>query len=216
MRMRKFPLLVCLCALLVGSPASAATITFDGDGLGLLFQPIDGLSLKGVTFGFSLPLDGFYNSTAGPGATNVVNLDDQTLEGSAFGELSMLFAAPVDSLKFATALDRPNATLTPGLTVNLYDSLLNLISTTPVTTTTLDLFTEAVFTYSGTAVKKATVTFDATNGNPEAGGRFAMDNLSYTEAPEPPAPAPVPEPASLTLLGLGAAGLRLYRRRWTV
>ena len=48
----------------------------------------------------------------------------------------------------------------------------------PVAMSPLISFTEAQFTYSKDAVKQLVITFDSA-----AGARFALDNLSYHQAP---------------------------------
>ena len=87
-------------------------------------------------------------------------------------------------------------TLTPGFVVNLFDSSLTPIGTYPVNTFPLIVFTEAGFSYAGTPVGRAVVTF-----TPSA-GRFALDNLHF-----------VPEPSSLAFAALGGLGLVAYCRR---
>jgi hypothetical protein len=206
-----------LLALLLSTPASADPITLTFDELP--FQSIDGVTINGVTFGFTVggfpSADAFYNSTAGPDQTgdNTQFLDLNTAEGSAFGKLTMDFLFPVTSLSFGAALDTDSA-LYPGFSVQLLSpSLIPFawfwVNTTPQPSY---VFSEAQFVYYGAEVGRAVLNFDATNGACAvegsstrcAGGRFALDNLTYN---------PVPEPASLSLFGLGAVALRFARRR---
>lgn len=227
--MRRLPLFVCLSALLVGSPAYANLITFTE----LPLQPIDNLTFNGVTFDFKIggvdSADANFNDTDGPNQlfTNGWSFGDlNTVEGSAFGVLRMDFAAPINFLQFAGAIDTTDP-VSPGYTVNLFDPSLVLSSSTGVNTAPTPgfLFSEALFSYAGLPIIRAVVSFDATTGDcfglPAgqpvgfpgypgrcAGQRFALDNLQFDFAPQP-----VPEPTTMALFGFGAAGAVLARRR---
>src|SRR5262249_3375462 len=72
-------------------------LTFDE----LPFQPVDGLSYKGVTFGFTVngqpSTDANYHSF-GPGKLTYVQ--DPSLEGNTLGTLTLTFAKPTTVLQF--------------------------------------------------------------------------------------------------------------------
>ena len=165
-----------------GASAQVVTLTFDE----LPFQQVDGLSFMGVTFGFT-GTDAAYNSS-GPFAITFVQ--DPTLEGDAAGTLTLDFDVPTPTLQFGVARSAFDTTLTPGFTVELFDSALMSLGTTPVNTTPLISFSEGQFTYSGTPVKRAIVTFP----NPGLAVRFAFDNLTF----ETGGPAPAPDDLDLS------------------
>jgi hypothetical protein len=76
-----------------------------------------------------------------------------------------------------------------------------LLATLPLSLATTDLFAEGRFTYSGSAVKRATVDFTATPAG-TGGERFAFDNLTF---------AVVPEPGAALLATVSVAGVGLLR-----
>ncbi|MBD1833432.1 hypothetical protein H6F61_12255 [Cyanobacteria bacterium FACHB-472] len=185
-------------ALGTGRVAQAVTFNFEE----LPFQPVDNLSFQGVTFDFKV--DGFDSTDAsyaasGPGATPFVQ--DPSLEGDAAGILTLDFATAISTLQFGVALNTI-ASLTPGFTVELFNSASMSLGITSVNTISLlgpFGFTDGLFTYSGTPATRAVIDFDETIAD-----RFALDNLIY----EPAISTPVSEPGSLTgLLALGAFGV---------
>lgn len=178
------------------SNAGAVTLDFTE----LPFQPVDGVSIAGVTFDFKVAgvdsTDANYNS-GGPGTLTYIQ--DPSLEGDAAGILTMDFASPTAILSFGVAM-ASFANLTPGFTVELFDASLTSLGITAVNTLPLVSFTEGLFSHSGTPIARAVVDFD------ETAGRFAFDNLTF---------GAVPEPTTLALLGLGLSGLGFARRRKT-
>lgn len=191
-----------LAVALVFCPASrAVTITFDE----LPTQAVNGLSLKGVTFGFTVggvaSTDATFNTNNGPGLSSFIT--PPNLEGNSSGVLTLTFAAPVTSIQAGVALNS-TATFSPGFSVQLFDTFNNSLGTTGVNTAPAPIFSEGQFNYSGVAVSKAVVTFSP-------GTRFAMDNLSF-------APVAVPEPATVILgsLAIPALGLFAWKRRTTI
>jgi hypothetical protein len=185
-----FLVLVLVCAL--AGPAGAVTLHFDE----LPYQSVNGLSYQGVTFGFtvggSASTDANYHS-GGPGTITYVQ--DPSLEGNSAGILTLDFLTPTSVLQFGVAL-LDTGTLTPGLTVDLYDAGLNFLQQIAVNTSSLISFTEGQFSYAGTPVGRAVLDFNLSS-------RFALDNLTYNAAPIP---------GTVLLLGSGLLSL-LWRRR---
>ncbi|MBA3441704.1 MAG: hypothetical protein H0T92_17740 [Pyrinomonadaceae bacterium] len=70
--------------------------------------------------------------------------------------------------------------MTPGFSVELFDSALQSRGTTPVDTSPLIIFFEGLFDYQGEPVRRAVITFN----NPAAASRFALDNLILYKARE--------------------------------
>jgi hypothetical protein len=157
---------------------SSTTINFTE----LSARPADGVSINGVTFGFTI---GGISSTdatfggAGPGAT--LYTTPPQLEGNAAGVLSMSFATPTLTLSFPVVLST-TGTVVNAATIQLFDAANNLISTTSLTTSVPPgfSFTEGLFTYGGlTPVKQAKVSFNS------AAGRFVLDNIAFGTAVTP-------------------------------
>lgn len=178
--MRRFVFLLSLLFFLpfaFSAPALAAkpvtTLNFDE----VPFQPVDGLDVSGVTFGFQIggvpSTDAHYNAF-GPGTTTFVQ--DPSLEGNAAGVLTLTFDQPTTVLEFGLARSCI-CTLTPGVSVEVFKpgaagrsrGVIN------VTTSPIVSFSEALFSYSGPAIQTAVINF------PSAGLaiRFALDNLSF-------------------------------------
>lgn len=193
------------------SAARAETLTFDELGSP---TPADGLTVKGVTFDFKIDgvdsTDAIYNFSFPPGFPGnlFANLQAPLLDGNAKGILAFDFAAPISALQFAVGLET-FGTLTPGFTVELFDTGLKSLGITPVDTNSESVLSEGLFTYSGVPVTRAVLDFDETKlgFDPTVAPRFSLDNLTYTA---------VPEASSLFgLLAIGAlgGGLRLSRRQ---
>jgi len=107
-----FVFLVLACSTAVW--AAIVTLRFDE----LPFQPVDGLSFSGVTFGFTVAgvpsTDAHYNSF-GPGIITYVQ--DPSLEGDATGTLSLDFDVPTPVLQFGVAISATGA-FARGFSVN--------------------------------------------------------------------------------------------------
>jgi len=191
--------LACLLSMLIfaalAQAACAETVmTFDE----LPFQSVNGLSFVGVTFDFTIDgvdsPDAFYNSF-GPGGLAAV--EDPSLTGDSAGILRIDFDFPTSLLEFGVALNTGDS-LTPGVEVELFDTMMQSLGSTALdTTATLpsEGFSEAHFAYSGEPISRVTLDFA------DHPGSFALDNLVYI----------VPEPSMLGLLF--AAVLVLLSRR---
>lgn len=148
--------------------------------------PADGVSVGGVTFDFKIgPLDSvdatFGATTVGFGPGNSVFLTDPVLEGNASGVLTMDFSSPATNLSFAVARNVV-VPVADAVRVTLFDTNLQVISSTDFGLTPLVLFSEGLFNYTGTTgVRRARLDF--TLSSPQTGGnRFAIDNVSFNLA----------------------------------
>jgi hypothetical protein len=167
--------LIISLLLVTGSNTFAAarctSLTFDE----LPFQPVNRVSINGVTFGFQIngvpSTDAFYGAF-GPGS--ITYIQDPSLEGNTAGTLTLEFAKPVKTIEFGLALSTFE-TLTPAAQVTLYNpggkKIRDVIA---LNTTSLVSFTEGQFRYSGKPVRRVVITF-----NSAAAFRFAFDNLTF-------------------------------------
>jgi len=87
----------------------------------LPFQPVNGVSILGVTFGFTIDgvpsTDANYNS-GGPG--QITYVQDPSLEGNASGILILDFDVPTPLVQFGVALSALGS-FDPGCSVELFD-----------------------------------------------------------------------------------------------
>ena len=166
----------CSLSLAVAAPAVAerplTTLTFDE----LSAQPVQGLSVNGVTFGFTIAgvasADAVY-AGAGPGTTTWIQ--DPSLEGSAFGTLTLTFDQPTTVLEFGVARVCI-CTLPEGAAVELFrPGAERSFATLTTATSPLISFSEALFSYRGPAIQRAVITFPS----PELADRFSLDNLRF-------------------------------------
>jgi hypothetical protein len=197
--MKKLTALFIVVGLMAGGVANAAvTLTFDE----LPTQPVNGLSYKGVTFGFTIggspSADALY-SDVGPGY--ITYLQDTTLEGNAAGILTLDFAQPTDLLRFGLALNSYYP-VTAAYTVQLFDKSFVSLGTLSENTYPLIIWSEDLFTYSGTPIRRAVINF-----NEQAANRFAVDNLSIN---------PIPTPGAVLLGSIGMGLVSWLRRRRTL
>ena len=162
--------------LIVGASwASAASVTLTMDEVSK--QPINGLTLGGVTFGFTVggvaSTDAMYDT--GDGGEQLFT-QEPVIEGAAGGVLALDFDAPTARLDFGVSLYTENA-ISPGFSVELFDANQQSIGTTGVDTSPRsgDTFSEGQFSYAGAPVIRAVISFD-----PSA-ERFALDNLAFEQ-----------------------------------
>lgn len=197
--MKKF-LSLCILASLIsaGTANAAATLTFDE----LPHQSVDGLSYKGVTFGFSIagsPSNNAYYNAIGPGTLTYVQ--GSSLEGNAKGILTLDFAAPTNKLEFGIALNTRRPVF-HAYKVELFDKSLTSLGVSKYDTNPLIYWSEGKFSYNGTAISRAVVDFNQCYAR-----RFAMDNLAIN---------PIPAPGAILLGSLGAGCVGWLRRRRTL
>jgi hypothetical protein len=157
------------CLLPASAPAAKQTVTLSFTELPS--QPVNGVTISDLTFGFTGG-DATYNAF-GPGST--VFVQDPSLEGSTSGTLTLSFARPTNRLSFGLALSTFGP-LTPGATVALYNPGGHLRAVIPVNTQSLVSFTEGRFAYSGGAIGSAVITFNSTFA-----ARFVVDNLTFEQ-----------------------------------
>ena len=166
-------------------PVAAATkplvtLTFDE----LPTQPVNGLSVQGVTFGFEVAgvssTDAFYDG-GGPALSAIA--DCPCLEGDAAGELTLRFDKPTNILRFGVVLSCPGCTLDPGFSVELLSpgghsrGIIDVVTTFPDPPVSRFEWSEGQFSYQGAAVGTAVITFNS-SFDPEF-ARFALDNLTF-------------------------------------
>jgi hypothetical protein len=210
-----------VCAILLGifgfpGRASAAPFVlsqadFAGDpvidfGTIQTLLPINGVTIGGVTFGFTV--GGFPSLDAviddGPGNTNHITVAN--IEGNAAGALSLLFSAPVQAMGYGYAVSAPIAPIAlQATTVELFDALNNSLGSLSFNASPDPLFSGGFAGIgNNTPFARAQVTFSQALGP----SRFAFDNLTYGDLP-----SSVPEPATLLLTSVGLASI-FAKRRW--
>jgi hypothetical protein len=164
---------VLFSAFLLATVASAQTTSVTITGTEVPFQPVNGLTVKGVTFTDTTGAD--FDAANGGQLTFT---QDPVIEGQTAGEtLTMVFPYPVSVLSFGMALSN-QGTLTNAFTVSLFDSLGNLLQTVPVTVGNPpgDAFSNGPFTSNQPGlISKAVITFDSSKAS-----AFGLDNITFS------------------------------------
>jgi hypothetical protein len=160
-------------AFLLATALSAQTTSVTINGTEVPFQPVNGLTVKGVTFSDTSGAD--FDATNGGQLTFT---QDPVIEGQTGGEvITMVFPYPVSVLSFGMAVSG-QGTFTNAYTVTLFDSLGNLIQTVPVTVGNPpgDAFSNGPYTSNQPGlISKAVITFNASS--PSA---FGLDNITFS------------------------------------
>jgi hypothetical protein len=177
------------------SAALAATQTLQMDELE--FSSVTELSVHGVRFGFQengvASTDAYFNAS-GPGSLTYV--DENVLEGTSAGILSVHFPEPLISLSFGLAL----STVEPqmhGATITILGTSGETLSSSTLDFIPLVSYSEVWFHQDVLRASGLRIAF----ADPQL--RFALDKLTYTTLDT----APVPEPSALGLLLGAGAGL---------
>jgi hypothetical protein len=209
-------LAVAIVALGMLGTLSASTIRFDE--LGVTPQKsLDGVVYGGVLFNFSPLYAAFYNGSIGGGT---IELLDPVVEGDTNGVLTLQFDTPISQLDFDVALltlaDIPATNPGPAYHVNLWNGATSVLSDDQAAPAQL-FYAESHFTYTGSAVDRADISFynrqDPFGAPGENVTRFAMDNLSFNAVAPPPESVSTPDPRNAVLFGSGLVALGLVRRR---
>src|SRR5450631_1382654 len=120
-RYQKYCVVILTLGLSVAQAQNTApnvqTLTMDEVG----FQPINGLTVKGVTFADTAGAN--YDS---PNGGQLLYTQDPVIEGPATDVVTMTFAFPIESIKFGFAVST-FATLPNGVQVQLFDAANNPI-----------------------------------------------------------------------------------------
>lgn len=197
--MKKLVAIYVLAMLMsTGAAEATSTLTFDE----MSYQPVDGLSYGGVTFGFNIgwnpSTDAYYNAL-GPGT--LTYLEGSSLEGNTRGTLTLDFASPTNLLEFGISLNSYDP-IASAYTVELFDASLVSIDFLTRDTNPLIVWSEDMFTYSGTPISRAVINFDE-----QSARRFAIDNLSTNS---------IPAPGAILLGSIGVSCVGWLRRRRTL
>jgi len=190
---------------------TTTTITFAE----LSTRPVNGVSLNGLTFGFTIggvaSTDALFGGI-GPGAT--LHTTPPQLEGNTLGELTLDFASPSTSLQFGLVL-LSGSSITNAATIRFFNAANTLIDTRTVNTAVPGGFTFSEALFSATppsSFTRARVTF-----NSAAAARFVMDNIQFTTTTAGAVSAVVPNANATTEantgntfpLHLGSAGSQM-------
>ena len=166
--MKKLGLYLLLLLAISSVAMAQGTVTLTMDEVP--FQPVNGVTLKGVTFSDTSGAD--INAADG-GQQHYTQ--DPVIEGQTAGEtLTMTFIQPAYGLQFGVSVSGQGL-LVGAFTVQLFDPMGNPLGTFPVNASQLsgDNFSEGLFT-SNLTIGKAVVTFNSAEAS-----AFGLDNVVY-------------------------------------
>jgi hypothetical protein len=174
-------------------PAALLPVTFTGLADG---EEVNGLSVAGLTFGYSLG-NGQLIINGGPGATNNVDQPNIVSIGNATGVLSVLLPVPSTQFGFGYAV-LGQGTISNATTITLFSGATNVGSLAFTAAPDPDF-------PGGFAGLSSTLTFDNVQITfTSDAAAWAVDNVRVTA---------VPEPATLAMFACGLAWLALRRAR---
>jgi hypothetical protein len=190
------------CMLAFGIPfCSANTVISFGE---LPMQNANGVSIDGVTFGYSGPdgAEAIYGYSLG---IPTENLSDPVLYGATSGTLTLDFAGPTTIVSFDIVLGTTNS-VEDGYNVDLSDGGTDVFSQSYDIDPQL-ILAEDVFNYSGAPIDLLTLTFPNTvDSDDNQVASFAIDNLTFDSSA-------TPEPGTISLLTSGLVALSVFARR---
>jgi hypothetical protein len=161
--------------------------------------PINGQTINGVTFGFTIGGIPSNDAVIDDGPDNTNNITIANIEGNTLGVLRLIFPQLEVGFGFGYALAVAGVSITNATSVELFDASNVSLGSLSFNSAPDPFFTGGFAGIGNlTPFKSAQVTFANF-------GRFAFDNVRVI-------PAAVPEPSSILLLGFGLLGLRFVRR----
>lgn len=175
--------LVFALTTLQAQAATITTVTFDE----LSERPLDGVSVKGVTFRFNGVGTDFPEALFGTSAlafAKTTLMSAPSAVGTTRGELLMQFATPINSISFDVGI-AATLPLAAGYFVNLFNNTQQIDAISVPTTVNGPnpfQFSEARFIYNSMSgpITSVSVTFNSSTAE-----NFAFDNLSFTPVPLP-------------------------------
>jgi hypothetical protein len=179
---------------------SAHTVINFGE---LPMQNANGVSIDGVTFGYSGPdgAEAIYGYSIG---IPTENLSDPVLYGATSGTLTVSFADLTSIISFDIVLGTA-ASVADGYNVDLSDGGTDVFSQSYDVDPQI-ILAESVFSYSGAPINLLTLAFpNTTDSDDNQVASFAIDNLTF----DPPA---TPEPGAVSLLTIGFLALGVFAR----